>query len=67
MARIVAVKEYLEKALKDESKPWTKMFAYAEEKTGIDRLYIFVGESAGGAIIRISSHSYWLAFSAAFR
>jgi receptor expression-enhancing protein 5/6 len=43
MARIVAVKEYLEKALKDEKKPWAKMFALAEEKTGIDRLYIFVG------------------------
>ncbi|EGI60859.1 Receptor expression-enhancing protein 5 [Acromyrmex echinatior] len=44
MARIVAVKDYLEKALKDESKPWTKMFALAEEKIGIDRLYIFVGQ-----------------------
>lgn len=44
MARIVAVKEYLEKALKDESKPWAKMFALAEEKTGVDRLYVFVGE-----------------------
>jgi len=44
MARVVAVKEYLEKALKDESKPWTKLFILAEEKTGVDRLYIFVGE-----------------------
>lgn len=53
MARIVAVKEYLEKALKDESKPWTKVFAQAEEKTGVDRLYIFLGESRG-TIARIS-------------
>jgi receptor expression-enhancing protein 5/6 len=44
MARVVAVKECLEKALKDESKPWAKLFAAAEEKTGIDRLYLFVGE-----------------------
>lgn len=44
MARIVAVKEYLEKALKDENKPWVKMFAFAEQKIGVDRLYIFVGE-----------------------
>lgn len=44
MARVVAVKEYLEKVLKDESKPWTKLYATAEEKTGIDRLYLFVGE-----------------------
>ncbi|XP_072748047.1 receptor expression-enhancing protein 5 isoform X2 [Anoplolepis gracilipes] len=43
MARIVAVKEYLEKALKDESKPWVKLFILGEEKTGVDRLYIFVG------------------------
>ncbi|XP_050460385.1 receptor expression-enhancing protein 5-like isoform X2 [Cataglyphis hispanica] len=43
MARIVAVKEYLEKALKDESKPWVKMFICAEQKIGVDRLYIFVG------------------------
>jgi hypothetical protein len=44
MARVVAVKEYLEKALRDESKLWTKMFILAEEKTGVDRLYVFVGE-----------------------
>lgn len=67
MARIVAVKEYLEKALKDESKPWTKMFALAEEKTGIDRLYIFVGESLDGIITQISSHFYWLAGSGTVR
>ncbi|XP_034939756.1 receptor expression-enhancing protein 5-like [Chelonus insularis] len=43
MARIVAMKDSLEKALKDESKPWAKLFATAEAKTGIDRLYIFLG------------------------
>lgn len=43
MARIMAVKESLGKALKDESKPWTKLFAMGESKTGIDRLYIFLG------------------------
>ncbi|XP_011172363.1 receptor expression-enhancing protein 5 isoform X2 [Solenopsis invicta] len=43
MARIAAVKEHVEKALRDESKPWTKVFALAEEKTGVDRLYVFVG------------------------
>lgn len=62
MARIVAVKEYLEKTLKDESKPWTRMFVLAEEKTGVDRLYIFVGKSSSG--YADSSHSYWLARSA---
>lgn len=44
MARIVAIKETLEKALKDDSKPWTKYLVFAEQKTGLDRLYIFVGE-----------------------
>ncbi|KAK0080205.1 hypothetical protein PV325_000303 [Microctonus aethiopoides] len=39
----MAVKESLSKALKDESKPWTKLFAMGESKTGIDRLYIFLG------------------------
>jgi len=42
MARIVAIKETLEKVLKDDSKPWTRYFALAEQKTGVDRLYIFV-------------------------
>ncbi|KAF7995479.1 hypothetical protein HCN44_006586 [Aphidius gifuensis] len=42
MARIVAIKDTLEKALKDESKPWTKLFALAETKTGIDRFYVFL-------------------------
>ncbi|XP_066593013.1 receptor expression-enhancing protein 5-like [Prorops nasuta] len=45
MAKIVAVKESVEKALKDESKPWTKLFASIERKTGIDRLYVFLASS----------------------
>ncbi|XP_020288031.1 receptor expression-enhancing protein 5-like [Pseudomyrmex gracilis] len=46
MARIAAVKEHLEKALRDENKPWVKLLVQAEGKTGIDRLYIFVGSLA---------------------
>ncbi|KAI4487988.1 hypothetical protein M0804_004836 [Polistes exclamans] len=42
MSRIEVIKESLEKALKDESKPWTKFFTFAEEKTGINRLYLFI-------------------------
>jgi len=42
MARLVAVKESLEKVLKDENKPWVKLLASAEKKTGLDRLYIFL-------------------------
>lgn len=43
MSRIEVIKESIEKTLKDENKPWAKLFAFAEEKTGINRLYIFVG------------------------
>lgn len=42
MAKIAAVKESLDKALRDDSKPWTKLFAAAEAKLGFDRLYIFL-------------------------
>lgn len=50
MARIAVIKESLEKALRDESKPWTSVFANAEKKIGIDRLYIFLGEYYNGII-----------------
>ena len=43
MSKVAAFRETLEKALKDESKPWTKYFAYAEKKFSVDRLYIFLG------------------------
>ncbi|XP_047354272.1 receptor expression-enhancing protein 5-like [Vespa velutina] len=43
MSRIEVIKESIEKTLKDENKPWVKLFAFAEEKTGINRLYLFVG------------------------
>ncbi|XP_046744549.1 receptor expression-enhancing protein 5-like isoform X1 [Diprion similis] len=42
MARIAVIKESLDKALRDESKPWTNIFAIAEKKIGVDRLYIFL-------------------------
>ncbi|XP_043270080.1 receptor expression-enhancing protein 5-like [Venturia canescens] len=40
---VTAMKESLDKALRDENKPWTKLFATAEAKTGFDRLYIVIG------------------------
>ncbi|XP_043264014.1 receptor expression-enhancing protein 6-like [Colletes gigas] len=43
MARITAVKECLEKALRDENKFWTKYFTKIERQTGVDRLYVFLG------------------------
>lgn len=30
-------------SLHDTSKPWTSVLAKAERKTGLDRLYIFIG------------------------
>ncbi|XP_053973699.1 receptor expression-enhancing protein 5-like isoform X1 [Hylaeus anthracinus] len=43
MARITAVKESLEKALRDENKFWTKYFAKIEKQTGVDRIFVFLG------------------------
>lgn len=57
MARIVAMKESLEKVLKDEGKPWTKLFALAEAKTGLDRLYIFLGNIS---IFKVTSTPHFL-------
>lgn len=42
--KIQEVKDCLEKALKDDSKPWSKYLAMVETKTGVDRLYIVLGE-----------------------
>lgn len=37
-------KDTLERTLNDKSKPWTKFFEKAEAKTGVNRVYLFVGE-----------------------
>ncbi|GLV43565.1 Receptor expression enhancing protein B [Carabus blaptoides fortunei] len=42
-AKIQELKSTLERTLRDESKPWTKTLLLIEEKTGVDRLYIFLG------------------------
>lgn len=44
--KILAIKEQVNASLHDTSKPWTKCFEEAEKKSGVDRLYIFVGEYA---------------------
>uniref|UniRef100_A0A8D8B0U1 Receptor expression-enhancing protein n=1 Tax=Culex pipiens TaxID=7175 RepID=A0A8D8B0U1_CULPI len=41
--KIDEVRTSIETSLKDESKPWTKIFNLAEVKTGVPRLYIFLG------------------------
>lgn len=41
-ARVGGCKETLEKALNDETKPWSPMLKWAEDKSGVKRLYIFV-------------------------
>lgn len=43
MSRISAVKASLEKSLYDESRLWTKYLEKLEKKTGVDRLYLFLG------------------------
>lgn len=42
-SRVQEVKTCLDKSLRDASKPWTNTFSMLEEKTGVDRLYIFLG------------------------
>lgn len=45
-SKIFEVKEQLQKSLHDETKPWTKLFASMERKTGVDRLYVCIGLAA---------------------
>ncbi|PSN41000.1 hypothetical protein C0J52_16056 [Blattella germanica] len=40
--RIGGVRESLEKSLHDKNHPWTFIFEWAEEKTGVKRLYLFM-------------------------
>jgi len=43
MERFDVYKQELEKELSDDSKPWSKYLKLAEEKTGVNRTYIFFG------------------------
>lgn len=43
-SKLQEYKDTLERSLVDKSKPWTKYFDKAEQKTGVNRVYIFVGE-----------------------
>ncbi|KAF2904046.1 hypothetical protein ILUMI_02143 [Ignelater luminosus] len=45
-SRIMNMKEQLESSLHDTSKPWAKLLQTVEAKTGVDRLYIFIGTVA---------------------
>lgn len=44
MDKFEGYKQTLEKELSDDSKPWSKYLKLAEEKTGINRSYIFFGK-----------------------
>lgn len=44
MEKFDGYKQQLEKDLADDSKPWVKYLKLAEEKTGVSRTYIFLGE-----------------------
>lgn len=43
MSKLMSMKNHLEQTLKDESRPLAKVFSTIEEKTGVDRLYAFIG------------------------
>lgn len=38
------LKKQLDESLHDTSKPWTSILTNLEGKTGVDRLYIFLGK-----------------------
>ncbi|KOB73099.1 Receptor expression enhancing protein isoform 2 [Operophtera brumata] len=42
-AKLLEYKDTIENNLNDKSKPWTKYFEIAEQKTGVSRVYLFVG------------------------
>jgi hypothetical protein len=44
MDKFEGYKQSLEKELADDSKPWSKYLKLAEEKTGVSRTYIALGE-----------------------
>lgn len=44
MDKFEGYKQQLEKDLADDSKPWSKYLKIAEEKTGVQRIYIFLGK-----------------------
>ncbi|CAG9830344.1 unnamed protein product [Diabrotica balteata] len=40
------IKQQLDVALRDNSKPWTPILSAAEQKTGLDRVYLALGAAA---------------------
>lgn len=42
-AKVVEIKDQINGFLHDKTKPWAKLLDEAEKKSGVDRLYIFVG------------------------
>lgn len=44
MDKFEGIKQSLEKELADDSKPWSKYLKLAEEKTGVQRSYLFFGK-----------------------
>ena len=43
--RIGGIRESIEKSLHDKNHPWTSILEWGEGKTGVKRLYLFMGES----------------------
>lgn len=43
-AKLLEYKDTIERNLTDKSKPWTKYFEIAEQKSGVSRVYLFIGK-----------------------
>lgn len=42
--RVEDLKQSVNQSLNDSTKPWKAAFDFAEEKTGVPRLYLFSGK-----------------------
>lgn len=52
-SKLQEYKDNIEQSLNDKSKPWTKYFELAEQKVGVNRVYIFLGKFFVLFLIRV--------------
>jgi len=55
--KIDEIKNTLNDSLNDDSKPWTSLFDLIEQKTGVPRMYIFIGGAASVVLYLIFGYA----------
>lgn len=48
-----SAKSAIKDSLYDESKPWCKIFGWAEAQTGVNRLNLFIGKKINNCVLFI--------------